>query len=131
MIARWFTMMLGLALIAAGCAREAERPAVTPAATPAAAHETTPEPMPPLAEGESAHTIGKTAAGAALATKVKMWLIESEGLAPDDLDVEATPEGEVTLEGSVAAEEQRRRIEDAVLAIEGVSTVENGLSVAR
>jgi len=87
-------------------------------------------PAPP---GESGHTIGTAAAGAAIAAKVKTTLISltaEEGLATGNLDVKAKADGTVTLTGSVPSEEQKQRIEQAALAVEGVRAVQNALTLA-
>jgi hypothetical protein len=125
-----YGMLVTALLASGGCARSTEPPVAEPSAVPTAVRQTRPPPGPAPAVGESAHTIGKTAAGAALAAKVETSLIDLGGLPMGDVDVEATPEGAITLQGSVPGEAEKRRIEEAVLQVEGVRSVRNALTVA-
>lgn len=123
-MARSLYGLLVIALLsAAGCGQKPEALVEAPAATAGQGAE---RPAPP---GESAHTIGAASAGEALEARVKTSLMSEAGLGAGELDVEATAEGDVTLKGRVVAAEKQRQIEAAVLEIEGVRSVRNGLTV--
>jgi osmotically-inducible protein OsmY len=122
---RIFYGLLAAAVVAAaGCGKAPEARIAAPPVNAAEGGEQT---APP---GESAHTLGEAAAGEALAARVKTSLMSRKGLATGDLQVEATADGVVTVRGSVAAAEKQRQVEAAVREVEGVSSVENALTVA-
>jgi hyperosmotically inducible protein len=136
-MARSFWGLVGVAILAAGgCGQVAEdRDASAAAVRAAGAERSLPaeDAAPPAPPGESGYTIGEAAAGAAIAAKVKSTLIAltaEQGLATGNLDVKAKANGTVTLTGTVPNEEQKKRIEKAALAIEGVRAVENALVLA-
>lgn len=81
------------------------------------------------AEGESSSTIGEASEEAAIAASVKKALTEGS-LDNGNVTVMARPDGTVTLKGQAVSEEQKRAVEQAVLEVEGVSSVENGLTLA-
>jgi len=128
------TALLSVTLLLGGCAQREERTASGP--PPAGPGSTAPSNSPPgpagPAEviGETAHTIGKAAAGAALAAKVKNALIISKDLDTSKLNVDATADGVVTLMGSVPTAAQKTRAQKLAKQIEGVQSVRNQLTVA-
>jgi osmotically-inducible protein OsmY len=125
-MARSLCGLLMLAVLAAaGCGQKPEARIEAPATIAGHGAE---RPAPP---GESAHTIGAASAGEALEARVKTSLLSEAGLGAGGVDVEANAEGVVTLKGRVAAAEKQRQIEAAVLAVEGVRSVQNGLTVGQ
>jgi hyperosmotically inducible protein len=125
---------LAVLLLVGGCAQREERTSTAlPSAGPGSA---VPSNSPPGPQGpgevigETAHTIGEAAAGAALAAKVKNALLISKDLDTSKLNVDASAEGVVTLTGSVPQAAQKARAEKMAKQIEGVQTVRNRLTVA-
>jgi osmotically-inducible protein OsmY len=114
-----------------GCKKAEETTGTTPGGGPpgpAGAYSNRPEGAPGQPGG--AGTIGQPAANAALKAKVKNALITTKGLDSAHMDVEAAPDGTVTLTGSVHSEAEKKLAEKQAKAVAGVTKVNNTLTVS-
>lgn len=76
-----------------------------------------------------AQEAGKAVDDAALAARVKAALVAEPGVDSLKIDVESK-NGVVSLEGTVAQPEQRAKVEQIALSIDGVKAVNNNLAVS-
>jgi hyperosmotically inducible periplasmic protein len=73
--------------------------------------------------------VSKSAAGAALTTKVKTALAKEEGLKTlGNIDVDSA-DGVVTLKGKVASADMKKKAGDVAKKVDGVKSVKNQLRV--
>ena len=75
--------------------------------------------------------VSKSAAGAALTTKVKTALAKDEGMRTmTDIDVDSA-DGVVTLKGKVGSNEAKKKAEEVAKKVDGVKRVKNELRVEK
>jgi hyperosmotically inducible protein len=116
-------VMAGFVLAMAGCDRPAdERLAKSPPAPVKPAPETAPPARP------SNPTAGQAIDDAGITAKVKAALLAEKGVSGTDINVE-TAKGIVTLTGRVRDQSQVDRAAQVAREVDGVSTVQNKLTV--
>jgi hyperosmotically inducible protein len=109
-----FVLVIGVAALSAGCSKPPEPKSA------ASAGSSSP---PPTSAAQ------RTASDAAIVAKVKTALASDERLKALNIDVDANA-GVVTLKGKVDNDEMKQRAHQAAQAVQGVTWVQNQISVA-
>jgi hyperosmotically inducible periplasmic protein len=109
-----FVLLIFIAGMFAGCSKPSEPKSAASTGSSAAPLTSTPQ---------------RTASDAALVTKVKGALASDDGLKSLNIDVDANA-GVVTLKGKVDNDEMKQRAQQAAQAVQGVTWVQNQISVA-